>query len=113
MMLNLIKLKQLTYRWQKLLLLQERGGRHLILPSVLNPVCVQGQEKVLKPSPWTRRTSYELFVVESSANILQTALLREPRLNQPSFSCNISQCLLRREPLFCGCSLKLSLRLEI
>lgn len=113
LILNVTKLKQLTYRWQKPLVLQERNGKHLILPLFLNPVCTQGQEKSLKPSPCTRRTSCELLAEGSSANILQAALLRDLRLDQSSLSCSISHCLLRRDPLFWGCGLKLSWRLQI
>lgn len=70
----------------------------VILPAALKPVHTQGQENTLKPFPCTR-PSCELLVVESSANILQTALPRDPRLKQSSLSCNLSQCLLIRDPM--------------
>lgn len=52
--LNVVKIKLLTYRWQKLFMPKERNGKCLILPAALNSVPVQGQENRLKPSPWTR-----------------------------------------------------------
>lgn len=70
----------------------------VILPAALKPVHTQGQENTLKPFPGTR-PSCELLVVKSSASIFQTALPRDPRLKQSSLSCNLSQCLLMRDPM--------------
>lgn len=45
--ITVIKLRLLTYRWQKLLVQQKWNDKCSILPAALNPV--QGQENTLKP----------------------------------------------------------------
>lgn len=79
------------YRWQKLLVQQERNGKCLILPAALNSV--QGQENTLKPSPFTR------LDVSSWLQEVQQMSFKLPCW-ESSLSCNLFQCLLARDPLF-------------